>query len=162
MQYIYFLPQHPLAPCSRQVRSASPPTAEWALSSRSRDRAQIIMAHKLSAVMGVGELAAARDYLENGSIHESVSNEGKNWSKSSTWKPCSTLRWSFCTVCLLIALQSLVQQCSKRGVTAMTLALTALLCEFLQLHLCSPDLPTFHFPWIFQTSLGTDLEKPEE
>lgn len=36
-----------------------------------------------------------------GSIHQSISNEGKNWSKSSRWKSCLSLRlgWSFFAAC---------------------------------------------------------------
>lgn len=39
--------------------------------------------------------------VEVGSIHQSISNEGKNWSKSSRWKSCLSLclGWSFFAAC---------------------------------------------------------------
>lgn len=71
----------------------------------------------------VGELGVVRDYGGNGSIHQSVSNEGKNWSKSSRWKSCSARgglpalsvsRGSAFYCCF-------VQQHPNRTVTAITL-----------------------------------------
>lgn len=47
------------------------------------------MVSQLSVVKGAGELGGVRDYGGNGSIQQSISNEGKNWSKSSRWKSCS-------------------------------------------------------------------------
>lgn len=47
------------------------------------------MAGQLSVARGAGELGGVRDYRGNGSINQSISNEGKNWSKSSRWKSCS-------------------------------------------------------------------------
>lgn len=47
------------------------------------------MAGQLLVVRGAGELGGMRDCGGNGSIHQSISNEGKNWSKSSRWKSCS-------------------------------------------------------------------------
>lgn len=36
-------------------------------------------------------MAAAVVVVVVGSIHQSISNEGKNWSKSSRWKSCLSL-----------------------------------------------------------------------
>lgn len=47
------------------------------------------MVSQLSVAKGAGELGGVRDYGGNGSIQQSISNEGKNWSKSSRWKCCS-------------------------------------------------------------------------
>lgn len=51
-----------------------------------RGIAQIIMVGQLSVVKGAGEMGGEEDY---GSIRWSISNEGKDWSKSSRWKSCS-------------------------------------------------------------------------
>lgn len=47
------------------------------------------MVGQLSVVKGAGEMGGEEDYGGNGSIRWSISNEGKNWSKSSRWKSCS-------------------------------------------------------------------------
>lgn len=52
------------------------------------DRAQIIMVGQLPVEKGAGELGGEEDYGGSGSIHQSISNEGKNWSESSRWKSC--------------------------------------------------------------------------
>ena len=75
------------------------------------------MVGQLSVVKGAGELGGVRDYGGNGSIHQSISNEGKDRSKSSTWKSCSA--WGGPS--LLCVSSALEQQRPKWRKTVITL-----------------------------------------
>lgn len=87
-----------------------------------RGRAWIIMVGQLSVVKGAGERGGEEDYGENGSIHQSISNEGKNWSESSCWKSSSA--WGGSSSLLVSRVAGLWrffgQQRPKREMTAIT------------------------------------------
>lgn len=58
--------------------------------------------------------------LGGGSIYQSVSNEGKNWSKSSRWKSCSA--WGGLSVSRISDFRCcFVQQHPNRGMTAIAM-----------------------------------------
>lgn len=80
------------------------------------------MAGQLSVVKGAGKLGGVTDYGESGSIHQSVSNGGKNWFKSSRWKLCSA--WGGLSALSVTRVLGfcccLVQSRANREMTAMT------------------------------------------
>lgn len=131
------------------------------------------MVSQLSVVKGAGELGGVRDYGGNGSIQQSISNEGKNWSKSSRWKSCSawgglsTLPVSRVAV-LLVPLCQTVPQLGNGCYHTMTVTMILKYLHLLHfLHSVfffsrSADTPPFHFLYIFYASPWADLEEPEE
>lgn len=116
----------------------------------------MIMAGQLSVARGAGELGGVRDYGENGSIHQSVSNEGKNWSKSSRWKSYSA--WGGLSVLSVSRVSGFMvlhcttapqkgDDCYRTGSATLKYLkyLVTVFSAFVLFFSCYRDLPTFHF-----------------